>query len=354
VDALIAAARGAPMCAGVEFERSPLARFWRRADFGAGDLVLVASDRVPSATSLARWRRLARSVVLVIVTPRRRIDDWEAIGAARGVGLVAMEDLSGATLETAIRAVSRARQSEQALLSLLAARNRVLSDLRFAAADLSLAERELTTRLARAPNGVVNALAQEAIAALEEAAARMAAAFADADADRPLDLVALVDALVQPDGRVLDPDIRALTSEGPMWLATPARETRALLAELLARWRLARGIGDRLELIVWDGGESARIAAVFSRADSDAPRMSLASVALDLIARLQPAARACRARIEPVGESRGRAEHASLAIHLPKRGMGPRPARPRNPMAGDDLVGQAGDPASDRREGGDR
>ena len=107
------------------------------------------------------------------------------------------------------------------------------------------------------------------------------------------------------------------------------REVRSLLSELLARWRVARGIGDRLELIVWDAGESARIAAVISRATANARRAPLACVARDLIAALQPFARACRARIEAVGEPRGLVERISFAIHLPKRGVGPGQARGR-------------------------
>jgi hypothetical protein len=325
---LFAAARDAPVCEIARFERIPLADFWRRPDLDRDVFVLVSTHRAPDAISLSRWARLARSIALVFVVPREHIFAWETIGASRGIGIVAREDLGPAVLETAIRAVARARESERALIEILSGRNGVLSELRAVAQDLTLAERELTSRFAGAPTGGAAALAAEAIAALAEAEARMASALAAIDTERPSDLVALVDALVRRDGRPLDRGIGALTSEGPLWLAAPARETRALLVELLARWREERCVGDRLELIVWDAGENARIAAVISRAPN-APRARLAASVRGLISALQPFASACGATIESVGEPRGRVERISFAIQLPKRGVGPGLGRGR-------------------------
>jgi hypothetical protein len=335
--------RNTPIAADACLDQITIAELWRRRRFGADDLLLVVADRAPDARMLENLARLARGSTVALVVPAEWLAIGETLEAARSVGLVAREGLGPKVLETALRALLRARRNERRLLKTLAARNAALAEMRIVAADLELSVEALSSRAPNEPASAAESLADEAIEALAEASARIGIAMAEADCDRPADLVRLVDSRVRRDGHEWDPHVFALMSEDPIWLGSSERLIGSMLDELFTRWRGARGAGDRLELIVWDAGDSARIAAVFSRVPGSEWSASLAWLVGDLIGRVRPLARAAGARIEAPCFASEDSERASFTLWVPKRSIARPIARSPRPDVNGDLVNHGGD-----------
>lgn len=299
------------------------------ADYREADMVLIIRETIPESRLVAAADMRARATPVLWVLPRAELAKIDALSSARARGLAAREDLSPTSLEAAMRALRCARDSERGLLGVVGDFSERLSRVRATAFRLGNA-------LDNPDLG-----GDDTLAALRDADASLTRALAGSrhilsPKTGGADLVDIFNSLLPDWARAEDGAVTALVSDGPIWADAPARDIERLLSEFVAEWRAGRGFGDRLEWIVWDAGENARVAALLTQtAGSDAGAHSSALLAQSLVDAIEGDARACRARIEISASVNDR---ATISISFAKQGVALATSGNRARRAEADLV----------------
>ncbi len=300
---------------------------WRaRTDAGAPELAIVVLGPAPARRLLDRLDAAARSCALIVVADRDAVAALAASDCARSRALIPWDDFCPAALEVAYAALVRARVNESRLLGVVADQNRLSARLgpltarmRASVVDVRARFNDLPRAGAADPSAT---LARDAVAALVEAEAEISSTLRAVDfalnAARAPDLNRLVERLVEEWAREEGLAVSALTGEGPLTLEVPANALETWLRALAEHWRRRRRSGDGLEFIVWDAGEIARIAVVFSRtpgADRESPRAFVSR----LVEELRTLSAGCGARIEAPAPTPAATHREILTVALPKR-----------------------------------
>ena len=288
------------------------ARWRARRGATEGDIAFVIVDGEVAPGFLRAIDDASRSAHVIWVAPRHVAEALSARPTARAQGVLAHEEISAPMLDLALRGLVSARAAERRLLGVIAEQNQALSSVRatferlgssFRASDFDSEDvmgllREVEVSLSSALTSQARGLAREAPAA---------------------DLVNILGSSLAAWSRSDGGAVSALVSDGPIWLGASARDVETLLNECVRLWRRDRGIGDRLEWIVWDAGDSARAAAVMSRPGPAGVETCVGALATRLARSLGPLVQACGASIEIGPET---AVRATLTLVLPKRSLG--------------------------------
>ena len=304
------------------------------ADYRETDMVVIVRDHVPEPRLVAAADMRARATPVLWVLPRAELAKIGALPSARARGFAAREDLSASSLEAALRALRCARDAERGLLGVVGDFSERLSRVRATAFRLGIA-------LENPDIG-----GDDALAALRDTDASLTRALAGSrhilsPQTGAADLVDIFNSLLPDWARSEDGAVTALVSDGPIWVDAPARDLERLLSEVVTEWRRGRGFGDRLEWIVWDAGENARVAALLTQtANPEAGEDSLAHFAQSLADAIEQDARACRAGVEITASVNDR---ATISISFAKHGVALATSKNRAHRAEPNLVDHARD-----------
>ena len=268
---LLAMARQAPGFAGLRFAATSL-QVWRRMRRGnPNDVVLLALDGAPDVREQRAMDEILRACRLVVLAPSSAMDAVHRFEAARSFATLAFEEASVGALQALARTLEGARSHEQRLIATLCERNLSISQARQASARLDSSAQRLSAQWRQVANGAeaepLRRIASDAVEALAEAGRDIAQSLSggapeafDPEATA-VDLNQTIDDAVARFWDETRLPISALTSRTPVLVdASPCALARFLRA-IQEAWRARRAPEERWEWIVWDAGESARLAA---------------------------------------------------------------------------------------------
>ncbi len=319
------------------------ARIARRA-FGAqglnlaeacDDFSVVVLSRAPSEALLLKLNAAARSTAILVVAGAAHISMVRSYVWHRAVACLAFEDANSAALAASLLNLQIAKLNADKLVSDLTAAHAEIAQLRAAQSALDGAVGlavdilcEISGDLADAPStksgGYASCRAIDAAAELivtrEQAAQIYSPRRAYFRRSGPVNLNDLVIAIAQD---AEEEGITAITSGEAVALAAGAAEANALLGGIVEKWRGLRAAGDRLDLLVCDAGDTARLSAVFRWAGKPDPFGQNQTVALQILRGLSEAAKACQASVVAHPPAKGQSQLAVVTIDFRKRGVAP-------------------------------
>jgi len=299
------------------------------------DLVVVLVGKSHSSAAAAALDELARAHPVLVIASRAAFRRFEGAQSWRTYGFLDRRDATPGALDSTIAGLLRARRNEDRVVRSLGEIAEQLREFRDAAARIDSAIEATLETSARFSGHVARI-------ALGGAAARAAALSFDAvdglalarqefardiAPRRPapaatVDLNEVVDSYVRGQSETPN-ELSALTSANPIPVAVDAAALRAMLDTVLAAWRRMRSPADKLEILTWDAGARAKLAAIIHRpiAGHGSDRASAFMFARNLCRDLHPAAEACGAAVDADGGSAG-GPRSVVTLCLPKMSSG--------------------------------
>ena len=326
---LLAMARQAPGFAGLRFAATSL-QVWRRMRRGnPNDVVLLALDGAPDVREQRAMDEILRACRLVVLAPSSAMDAVHRFEAARSFATLAFEEASVGALQALARTLEGARSHEQRLIATLCERNLSISQARQASARLDSSAQRLSAQWRQVANGAeaepLRRIASDAVEALAEAGRDIAQSLSggapeafDPEATA-VDLNQTIDDAVARFWDETRLPISALTSRTPVLVdASPCALARFLRA-IQEAWRARRAPEERWEWIVWDAGESARLAAIVSREPARGMRLPLAVTLRECLTETAALASACGAVLDGPVAAEPDSPRVALTFSLNKR-----------------------------------
>ena len=326
---LLAMARHTPGFAGLRFAATSLQVWLRLRGCNPNDIVLLALEAAPDARDRQAMDAILRACRLVVLAPRSAMPAVQGVEAARSFATLAFEEASAGALQALARTLEGARSHEQRLIATLCERNLSLSQARQAQERLDSSVTRLSAQWRRAANGgesePLRRIASDAVDALAEAGRDLSQSLSggapeafDPEATA-LDLNRTVDDMVARFWDETKLPISSLTSRQPVLVdAAPCALSRFLRA-LMEAWRVRRAPEERWEWIVWDAGDSARLAAIVSREPTKALRLPLAVTLRECLAETKAMAEACGATLDGPVAADPESHRVALTFSLTKR-----------------------------------
>ncbi len=299
--------------------------------------IVVVGDK-PGEIFKAQINILTRSTAVVLVGDADVVMSLTAPDGARARACLSREELTAGSLEMALSALLSARASEDRLLQVIASQNGQIQQTRSAGG-----------RLAREIDSVVEAfgaLAQDksrpaqgdrALALATDALDSLACAFGEFErstkglAAQPTllssaNLNSVLESFVKNLSGTGASKVSVLTSSNPIFVRADGPSIWRLLDRIVQKWREGRGPLDHLELLCWDAGADAKLAAVFSMPDktfvaAGAPQLDSArpqKFLQQLCQHLESFTEICGAGME-INAHTGASTTLTLTLSLPKR-----------------------------------
>lgn len=326
---LLGLARATPGFAGLRFAATSTQVWLRLRDGHRNDIVLLALDGAPGPGDRQIMDAILRACRLIALAPREAIDALNRVEAARSFATLAFEEASVGALQALARTLDDARAHEQRLIATLCERNLSISQARQAQGRLDSSVARLSTQWRQAAqDGATEPLrriASDAVDALCEAGRDLARSLSGATpeafdpAPDAADLNQTVDDMVARLWEETRLPISSLTSRQPVLVdAAPCAVSRFLRA-MIEAWRARRAPEERWEWIVWDAGDSARLAAIVSRESANDIRLPLAVMLRECLMETGDAAQACGATLDGPVAAEPESQRVALTFSLSKR-----------------------------------